>query len=114
MTSAIKYVAGMVRELREMSGGSQDELAAAIGTTGNTISRWETGIYKPSIEDLEKLARAWRVSMHVFLPADDDGRKPTAAMESLLVVARQLAPADLEEVCLYARYRRDKGSGVRQ
>ena len=55
-----KHIAIRIRDLREGFGGegiSQEALAKRVGTTANTISRWETSTYKPSIADLEKLSR---------------------------------------------------------
>jgi transcriptional regulator with XRE-family HTH domain len=49
-------------------GISQEELAQAVKTTANTISRWETATYKPSISDLERLAQFFGVLITVFSP----------------------------------------------
>jgi hypothetical protein len=43
---------------------SQEALAKALGTTSNTISRWETAVYKPSVEDLDR-ALAVPLDLHV-------------------------------------------------
>jgi transcriptional regulator with XRE-family HTH domain len=45
-----------VRQLRRVQDLSQDDLAARVGVSRNTISRFETGTRLPSIEMLEKLA----------------------------------------------------------
>ena len=50
------------------TGISQDELAEAIKATANTISRWETATYKPSVMDLEKLAGFFGVPITAFFP----------------------------------------------
>lgn len=39
---------------------SQEGLAEKLGTAANTVSRWETGTYKPTAEDLDKLAQIGR------------------------------------------------------
>jgi transcriptional regulator with XRE-family HTH domain len=56
MTSDIyRRIGSKIRELRihhRGKGISQEELAAEVGTTANTISRWETASYKPSVADL--------------------------------------------------------------
>ena len=38
----------LLRTMRESQGWTQEELAEKIGTTGVTISRWESGITFPS------------------------------------------------------------------
>jgi transcriptional regulator with XRE-family HTH domain len=43
-------------------------LARAVDTAANTVSRWETASYKPSIFDLETLARFFGVPIIIFSP----------------------------------------------
>lgn len=57
------------------------------------------------MDDVEKLARFFGVSMMTFLPpdvinAEDDN------LAALLRTARQLHPADLEELMKYAEFRK--------
>ncbi len=39
--------AGSVKALRSHMGLTQDELATELGTRQQTISEWETGMYRP-------------------------------------------------------------------
>lgn len=101
------YVARRVKELRESfgtSGISQEALAKAVGTTGNTISRWETGTYRPAIDDLERLARALKVSILEFFPKDDTDEPE--ALGALRRTAKFLDDDDLEELRNYAEFRK--------
>lgn len=107
--SLTSHVAAQIKELRTSynsgEGLSQETLAGSLGVATNTVSRWETGVYIPSLHDVEKLARFFGVSMMVFIPpdeteADDDNLK------SLLRTARQLDPTDLEELRKYAEFRK--------
>jgi transcriptional regulator with XRE-family HTH domain len=107
------WIGERVRELRTGWGGagiSQDELAEAIGTTANTISRWETASYRPSISDLEKLADFFKVPISAFLPVI----QPSTQLDDLLAAARGLGKEDLEEVTLYALFRRARQSKPRR
>ncbi len=56
-----EQVGQRIREFRTSYGGgvgiSRDALAKAVGVSSNTVSRWETSTYKPTIEDLDRLAR---------------------------------------------------------
>ena len=100
-----KWIGGRIRELRTTLRAapiSQDELAEAIETTANTISRWETATYKPSVSDLEKLARFFGVPITAFFPEI----QPFSQISALLTAARTLDEDDLEEVTLYALFRR--------
>ena len=105
----LDYVADQIRDLRTSynsgEGLSQEVLAAHLKVAANTISRWETGVYRPSLQDLERLARFFGVSMMSFLPPEmvdaEDGN-----LVALLRTARQLHPADLEELRRYAEFRK--------
>lgn len=105
----LDHVAHQIRDLRisynNGEGLSQEALAIQLKVAPNTISRWETGMYRPSLQDLERLARFFGVSMMQFLPSDlpDDEDDNLVA---LLRTARQLHPEDLEELRKYAEFRR--------
>jgi len=105
----LDYVADQIRDLRTSynsgEGLSQEVLAVHLKVAPNTISRWETGVYRPSLQDLERLARFFGVSMMSFLPpemvdSEDDN------LVALLRTARQLHPADVEELRKYAEFRK--------
>ena len=109
MTDIYREVGERIRELRTTLNGkgiSQRALARAIKTTANTVSRWETGTYKPSISDLERLARFFAVPITLFFPRAE----PTSRMNELFVAAAQLESGDLEEVTLYAQFRKARKS----
>ncbi|MFN2532209.1 MAG: helix-turn-helix transcriptional regulator [Pyrinomonadaceae bacterium] len=107
--SIFDYVAKQIRELRTNynhgEGLSQDALAAQIQVAANTISRWENGIYRPSLDDLEKLARFFAVSISTFFPPETYENDSDQLM-TLLRAARHLDPEDLEEITKYAEFRR--------
>ena len=52
-----------LRELRNQSGMTQNELASKIGVTGQTILNWENGIYEPKIAQLIALSNLFGVSI---------------------------------------------------
>lgn len=103
-----EYVGLRIRDLRMNYGGgeglSQEALAKALGVAANTISRWETATYRPDLEDLDKLARFFGVSILEFFPPDEAVANDQVA--ALLRAAKQLAPEDLEELRRYAEFRR--------
>ena len=106
------FVAEQIRELRKNynsgEGISQEALAQQIGVAPNTISRWETVLYKPNMDDLEKVARFFGVSMNVFLPDDKAANVNDDKIMTLLRTAKQLHPADLEELLKYAEFRKTR------
>lgn len=102
-----RYVGNRIRELRNQHGGkgiSQESLGKAMNTTANTVSRWETGTYRPSIEDLDGLSRFFGVSILEFFPKEE------ATVESrvgaLLRAARDLPDEDIDELQRYAEFRK--------
>jgi len=99
-----EYVGGRIRELRESQGVSQDALAKALGVAPNTVSRWETTTNKPDLEDLDKLARFFRVSILEFFPPENTAANDP--INALLRTAKQLPTQDLEELQRYAEFRR--------
>lgn len=106
----LDHVAARIKDLRVSynngEGLSQESLAIHLKVAPNTISRWETGTYRPSLKDLERISRFFGVSMMSFLPSDLVGEEEDESLKALLRTARQLHPADLEELRKYAEFRR--------
>ena len=105
MPDIYEEVGKQIRELRTGLRGrgiSQEELAHAVKTTANTISRWETATYKPSISDLERLAQFFGVPITAFFPQ----AQPKSRENAVLSATADLDDDDLEEVMLYAQFRK--------
>ena len=101
------YVGERIKELRTGFGGkglSQEKLAKELGISPNTISRWETATYNPTLADLDKLARFFGKSILFFFPQEKS--QANEKINALLRTAKQLHPADIEELQRYAEYRR--------
>lgn len=52
-------LANVLRELRRISGWTQEEAAEAIGTSVSSLSRWERGRFAPKGYDLGRVFRAY-------------------------------------------------------
>ena len=106
----LDYIAAKIRDLRVSynsgEGLSQESLATHLKVAPNTISRWETGTYRPSIKDLERISRFFGVSIMSFLPSELVKDDEDENLIALLRTARQLHPADLEELRKYAEFPR--------
>jgi transcriptional regulator with XRE-family HTH domain len=105
--SVINHVASKILELRTSYGGrglSQEELAKAMEKSTNTVSRWETATYKPTIEDLDKLARFFKVSILEFFPTET--KQTDDRIMPLLRAAENLTDDDLQELQQYAEFRK--------
>jgi transcriptional regulator with XRE-family HTH domain len=104
----IRYVGERIRQLRNNYGGgngiSQEALAKSLKMAANTVSRWETGTYRPSLEDLDALSRFFGVSILEFFPKEDEPSE--SKVTALLRAARDLPEDDIDELQKYAEFRR--------
>ena len=104
MADLYEYIGKRIRELRQNCGGrklSQEDLAEQMKTTANTISRWETGTYKPSAEDLHKLSKIFGVSISVFFLSMENPH-----LSALMSATGDLAEEDIKELTEYAQFRK--------
>ena len=106
----LDHLAAKIRDLRVSynsgEGLSQESLATNLKVAPNTISRWETGTYRPSVKDLERISRFFGISIISFFPSEMVGEEDDENLKALLRTARQLHPADLEELRKYAEFRK--------
>ena len=106
MSTLYERIGQKIRQLRtEYPKGalSQEGLAAKLEVASNTVSRWETGTYKPTPKDLDALARFFSVSITEFFPdlAPDDER-----VTALTSATGGLDKEDFDEVIRYAEFRK--------
>lgn len=105
-----EHVGQRIREFRTTYGSgegiAQHALAKELGIASNTVSRWETGTYRPTIDDLEKLARFFGKSIMDFFPKEEVQTERDEKIDALLRTAKQLNDEDVEELRRYAEYRR--------
>jgi transcriptional regulator with XRE-family HTH domain len=103
------YVGKRIREVRNAygeTGISQEALAAELKVATNTISRWETGTYEPTLNDLERLSRFFGVSIVKFFPQVEGQDPKSQKVDALLRAAQSLQHSDLDELQRYAEFRR--------
>jgi transcriptional regulator with XRE-family HTH domain len=58
---------------REANGLTQEQLAAASGSTFSTISRLERGLTEPTLTTITKIAKALDVPVATLLADEKDG-----------------------------------------
>lgn len=104
MNNLYQHIGERIRTLRQNYAGkgiSQEELAKEMETTANTISRWETGAYKPSAKDIYRLAKFFSVNISMFFPDMENTR-----LEALMSATGDLGDEDIDELTQYAQFRK--------
>jgi transcriptional regulator with XRE-family HTH domain len=71
--------AGLLKELREVKGWSQTQLAEVAGISQQAIAHWELGDREPSATNLFALCRALGVSCERFAIEGKPPAEPTPA-----------------------------------
>ena len=80
-----------LRELRNKSGLTQNEIAIKLGVSGQTILNWENGIYEPKISQLIQLADLFGVTVDYLIEHENNGKKADD-------ICRELARIPIEDV----------------
>ncbi len=87
-----------VKELRKRKGITQVELAKALGVTQRGISYYENEADNPSMEIIEKIARALAVSKRLLVEYDEqplpDELKPIRSLQQKMRVVPKLPAED--------------------
>lgn len=101
----------VVKELREMAGIQQKELAMAIGVTQPTVSDWENNKKDPKDERLEKLAAYFGVTKRVIRgldpitsPSITDVDPLTPSESELITIFRELNDKGQDALLRQAHY----------
>lgn len=81
MTSGNKLFGTRIKELREEKGLTQEDLAELIGVEYQTINRIENGVYFTNYSNLEKLAKAFNVSIDELFNYSHIKKKPKLIKE---------------------------------
>jgi transcriptional regulator with XRE-family HTH domain len=105
MASIYEHISQKIRELRRTYPKgelSQEDVAKRLGIAANTVSRWETGTYKPTPEDLDALSRLFDVPITVFFPDLKDDQRISA----LASATGGLDKSDFDELVKYAEFRK--------
>ncbi len=62
--------------LRKTTGLSQTEVAAKVGVTNKSVSKWENGVCKPSTNVLRKLSNLFNISVEELLALREEKTMP--------------------------------------
>lgn len=92
-----KYIGSKIRYYRELKNLTQDELAEQLGTTRQSISRYETGERKANQDILFELADIFKISINKFFPSVEN-------VSSIETIYNQLEPPRQAKVYNFAEY----------
>ena len=59
-----------LKQLRKAAGLTQRELGDRVGVSPQAVTQWETGVKRPSVENLTKLADVLETSTDAILGRD--------------------------------------------
>ena len=93
---AEKRLADAEHTLRELAGMTQRQLADAIGTAPEVISRMEHGTYGPSLERIDEIARALGIAPRDLLDFEESAEGGASAR--LAAILHRLSPEDVRLV----------------
>lgn len=92
-----KYIGSKIRYYRELKNLTQDELAEQLGTTRQSVSRYENGERKANQDILFELADIFKISINNFFP-------PVENIPSIETIYNQLEDSRQKEVYDFAEY----------
>ncbi len=82
-----KFNSDKIKELREKSGITQKQLGDMLGISDRAVSKWESGLSKPSGQNLVSLARIFNIPVEILFENTDYTKLKTedsdSGMESL-------------------------------
>lgn len=93
------YIGNKIRSLRLENKLTQDELAEQLGTTKQTVSRYERGIFKVKQEVLYQLSDIFGISINDFFPVEE----PSDVIEEITLISSKLPTKRQQNVLNYAK-----------
>ena len=93
-----------LRICRERAGLSQKQVSIEVGVSGPTVSQWESGVKKPSLDNLLRLADLYKVSMDFLLDRSEESSNPNmltsislSSHEQMLIRAYRRQPVTVQD-----------------
>jgi len=98
----VSYVASAFKNIRDIKGLTQEELAEALGVTAGHVGMIEQGRAKPSYEVMDKLVNEYGVDANLFFRSEvlDDKTVGVAFINSI----RSMSPQFKGFIKLYSQH----------
>ncbi len=108
MTRSMVKIGERIRDLRKKRGLAQRDIERATGMLTAYISRVERGHVSPSLESIERFARALQVPLHELFRDGPESAEPGsehhhASLGAFSQCIRNMKPADRELLVRLAR-----------
>ncbi|MBO7615369.1 MAG: helix-turn-helix transcriptional regulator [Bacilli bacterium] len=78
-----------LRELRNKSGLTQNEIASKLSVSGQTILNWENEIYEPKINQLIQLADLFNVSIDYLVGRKSNDKRVDDMCKELEAIPKE-------------------------
>lgn len=98
------YIGNKIKEFRKQHGMTQSHLADLLGTTRQSISRYEIGERKANQDILFKLSDIFNVSIDDFFPEAKE-EKSNARVKNINTIYNQLINSEKNKVYNFAEQR---------
>ena len=93
-----KKIGKFLKELRKEKGVTQEQFAEVLGTSGRTISRWETGSNMPDISLLVEIADFFDVSIPEIINGERKSEKMNEEVKEVAEILSDYANAEKEKM----------------
>lgn len=110
------HIGTTIRQLRMLKGLTQEDLAAGLHVSAQSVSKWETGLSNPDISYVPELARLLQVSIQeLFDESMVEAAAPSYKMHRTLAGEKRLgSPLSQQEIdFLYSQTAGRRASGKR-
>lgn len=102
------YIGNQIKQLRKQYNMTQEDLAEKLGTTKQSVSRYENGIRKANQDVLFELCRIFDVKIDDFFPENDSEAIQSSNSEPILDIYNELTPPRQQKVYHYAEEQLDE------
>ena len=108
-----------IAEAREARGWTQEQLAQAVGTTQQTIQRWESGQTDPQVSRVQAISKALGITMTFLLGIDLEEPPALTPNEQRLIGLYRSMSAEYRDMLMksavaYATMTEKSGAGNRR
>lgn len=93
-----KKIGTFLKELRKEKGITQEQFAEHLGTSGRTISRWETGSNMPDISLLVEIAEFFDVSIPEIINGERKSENMNEEVKEVAETLSEYATAEKEKM----------------